>query len=197
MKCQHSTLFLHELNFEFVNLRRRSIILLTLLCTFTQSVNQLHWSETIDLTISQMVFSFSCYVWKQSNMVHEKIDCNTSYVQAICMIYLVAWSGNNEDLWLCLWFSSLAFFDPSILNPTSVRVLTVDCVWARVSSHWQKTGVSSQQVMLLVAPVIVTITFWWLLAICNIIAIPGVKTFIECHVIEFMWLRHNQHPSVC
>ena len=69
-----------------MNLWRRSIILLTLFCTFTQSVNQLHWSETIDLTISQMAFSFSCYVWQQSNMVHEKIDCNTSYMQTICSI---------------------------------------------------------------------------------------------------------------
>ena len=86
MKCWHSTLLLHELNFEFVNLRRRSVIPLTLFCILKQSVNQLHWSETIDLTISQMAFSFSCYDWKQSNMVHEKIDCNTSYVQTICSI---------------------------------------------------------------------------------------------------------------
>ena len=40
--------------------------------------------------------------------------------------------------------------------------------------------------MLLLASVIVAITFWWLLAVCNIIAMLGAKTFFECHVIESM-----------
>ena len=47
------------------------IILFTLL-SLKQSVNQLHLNETIDLTISELVFSLSCYVWKQSKMLHEK-----------------------------------------------------------------------------------------------------------------------------
>ena len=55
----------------------------------------------------------------------KKIYCNTSYVQAICMIYLVAWSGNNEDLWLCLWFPSLAFFWS--INPEPYLCTGFDC----------------------------------------------------------------------
>ena len=35
-------------------------------------VNQLHLKETTKLTISQVSYTFCCYVWKQSNMVHEK-----------------------------------------------------------------------------------------------------------------------------
>ena len=48
--------------------------------------------------------------------------------------------------------------------------------------HWQ----DDYACMLLLAPVIVAITFWWLLAICNIIAMMGAQTFFECHVIESM-----------
>ena len=57
--------------FEFVSLWRSGIILLTLL-SLKQSVSQLHLNETIDLTIRQLVFSFSYYVWKQPKMMNEK-----------------------------------------------------------------------------------------------------------------------------
>jgi hypothetical protein len=70
-------------------------------------------------------------------MVHEKFHCNTSYVQIIWAICLVAWSGNNWSLCLCLWFPSLAFYLTCwIINPTSVWVLTAVGAQVRVSSHY-------------------------------------------------------------
>lgn len=119
---------IHELNFAFVNLRRRSVVLLTLFCIFKQSVNQLHWSETIDLTISQMIFSFSCYVWKQSNMVNEKRStaihrmCSNLCDRSCC---LVRQQGKRMFMFV---ISITGILYLSVLNPTSVRVLTVDCV---------------------------------------------------------------------
>ena len=70
--------------FESVSLWRRDNILLTLL-SLKQSDNQLHLNETINLTISQLVFSFSCYVWKQSNMMHEK---DSTAVHCTCSQFL-------------------------------------------------------------------------------------------------------------
>jgi hypothetical protein len=165
---------LDELNLSWW---RRSIILLTCVLSLKQSVNQLHLNGTIGLTISQPVFSFSYYAWKQSNMVHEESSAAIYHLCRQLVYCVVAWSGNNQDSCLHLRCLSPAFY-------WSVKSWTLpqygSWLWimsAGIIALIKKQECRHQQddcaSVFLLAPVIVTITFWWLLVICNIIAILG------------------------
>ena len=95
----------------------------------------------------------------------KKSCCNTSYVQASWVVCLVAWSGNNQDLCLCLWFPSLAF-------SWHVKSWTLPLygfwLWLVRECEYRHTDQKRQEChhqqddyacMLLLAPVIVAITF--------------------------------------
>ena len=112
---------------------------------------------------------------------------------------LVAWSGNNQDLCLCLWFPSLAFsrYDKSWTLPLYGFWLWFVCECEY--HHTDKKGRST-----IISKMIVHVcSFYhqWLWQSfsggCNIIALLGSKTFLECHVLKLMWLCHNQKHSVC
>ena len=60
--------------FEFVSLWKRSISLLAVyFLSLKQSVNQWHLNETIDLTMSQVVFGFSYFVWSNQTWCMKKV----------------------------------------------------------------------------------------------------------------------------
>jgi hypothetical protein len=55
------------------------------LCLQNSQLINCNFKGTMGLTISQLVLSFGFYVWKQSNVVHEKqFYCNMTYVQEMC-----------------------------------------------------------------------------------------------------------------
>ena len=128
--------------FEFVSLWRRGIILLTLL-SLKQPVNQLHLNDTIDLTISQLVFSLAAMfesnqTWCMKRILLQYIVCADS----LCNVF--AWSGNNQDLCLCLQCLSLAF--SWVVNSWTLPLYGFDCgSWVRVSLHCKKLEFHHQQ----------------------------------------------------
>ena len=74
-----------------------------------ETVNQLPLKETTNLTISQVGFTFCCYVWKQSNMVHEKFS---TAIHRMCRQfgqYVLLLGPATISLCICLWVPSLAF----------------------------------------------------------------------------------------
>jgi hypothetical protein len=84
------------------------------------------------------------------------------------------------------------FLSCQFLNPTFVWVLTVDCEC--VHHCTDKKGLSSSARWSCMCALF---CFLQLLTICNIIAIQGVKTIIESHVFDMMWLHPNQNYRVC
>jgi hypothetical protein len=84
----------------------------------------------MNLTISQLVWSFRYYVWNQSNIVHET---GSAAIQWMCRQFvqcLVAWSSNNQDLCIYLQCPLPAFvLRCQVVNPTSVWVFTVGFEW--------------------------------------------------------------------
>ena len=123
-------------------------------------------------------------------MVHEK---GSTAIQHMCGQFvqcLVARSSNNQDLCVCLQCPLPAFVLRSqVVNPISVWVLTVKCEYRyhctdpKKDCHHQQ---DDHECVLLLLRVIVAITFLQLLTVCNIIAIPEIKTFIEGRVIYSM-----------
>ena len=85
---------------------------------------------------------------------------------------LVAWSGNNQDVF-CLWFPSLAF---SRYVKSWTLPLYGFWLWLVGECEYRHTDQKRQEChhrqddyacMLLLAPVIVAITFWWLQYYCT------------------------------
>ena len=114
------------------------------------------------------------------------------------MIYLVAWSGNNEDVCLCLWFLSLAFSWYIKFWTLPLYGFWMWIVHERKYHCTEKKGrsviISKMTVHVCsLAPVIVEIIFWWLLTKCNMVAILGIKDFLKWYVLKLMWLHHYQH----
>ena len=74
-----------------------------------------------------------------------------------------------------------------------------DCGWCmRVSSHWQKNRSAFISKMIMRVRSFHPQWLWQSLpGGCKIIALLGIKTFLECHVLKLMWLLHNQKHSVC
>ena len=111
----------------------------------------------------------------------KKFHCNTSYVQIIWAICLVAWSGNNQSLCLCLWFPSLAFYLTCwIMNPTSVWVLTAVGAQVRVSSHYCGCNI--------------TVLLGW----CDFITIKAqclLTSFRQTTQVKFYCCQHGQRSS--
>ena len=111
----------------------------------------------------------------------KNFHCNTSYVQIIWAICLVAWSGNNWSLCLCLWFPSLAFYLTCwIMNPTSVWVLTAVGAQVQVPSHY-----CSCNIILLLG---------W----CDFITIKAQCLLTSCRQttqVKFYCCQHGQQSS--
>jgi hypothetical protein len=98
---------------------------------------------------------FRCYVWKQSNMVHEK----------------------NPGL--CMWFPSLAF-SRHVKSWTLYICMGFDCGWCvRVSSHWPKNRSAFISKMIMR---VCSLCHQWLCQSlsggCNIIALLGWCDFV-------------------
>ena len=108
MKRRLSTWLLHKLNFEFL----RPLINCTL-------------KETTALTISQVGFTICRYVWKQSNMVHEKfplqyIVCADNLSNMSCCLV----RQQSRLMFMLAIYITGIWLTCQIMNPTSVWVLT-------------------------------------------------------------------------
>ncbi len=133
------------------------------------------------------------YVWKQSNMIHEKISLQYLVCAGIWAIYLVAWSGNNQSLCLCSWFPSLAFYLTCwIMNPTSVWVLTAVGAQVQVPSHYCSCNI----ILLLGWCDFITIKAQCLLTSCR--QTTQVKFYCcqhgqrsSCMLVKTLWLAVN------
>jgi len=120
MKRLLSTWLLHKLNFEF----SRQLINCTLMKPLT-------WLSVKWVLVSPVMFE-SNQTWYMKKDLLQYIVCADKGIKCF-----VAWSSNNQDLCLCLWFPSLAFYLTCwIMNPTSVWVLTVVDAQVQVSSHY-------------------------------------------------------------
>jgi hypothetical protein len=133
----------------------------------------------------------------------KKSCCNTSYVQASWVVCLVAWSGNNQDLCLCLWFPSLAFLW-HIKSWTLYLCMGFDCGWCMSASIITLTKKNRSVIISKMITHANSLCYKWLsqsllqvLTVCNIIAIPAIRTFVEGYVIDLVWCHHNQNHSVC
>ena len=147
--------------FEFVSLWRRGIVLLILL-SLKQSVNQLQLNGTIDLTISQLVFSLAAMfkrnrTWCMKRILLQYIVCAGN----LCNVFLLDLATIKTCVYACNvyhWhFLELSIFEPYLCTG-------FDCgSWVWVSWHCQKPGVWSSVRWLHVCSsllqVIVAITF--------------------------------------
>jgi hypothetical protein len=130
----------------------------------------------------------------------KKLYCNTLYAQAICvMSSCLIWQQLILVFMLAMSIAGI-FMSCQFLNSTCMG-LTVDCE-CRYHCTDKKQEFHHQQddyacMLLFITGAIVAFSFLHLLMICNVIAILGVKPFIKCHVIELMWLHHNQYHCVC
>ena len=127
----------------------------------------LHKCNGVLKTVNQLHFN------KTSNWLSVKwamFEGNQTWSAILC---LVAWSGNNQDLCLCLWFPSLAF-------SWHVKSWTLPLygfwLWFVGECEYRHTDQKRQEChhrqddyacMLLLAPVIVAIAFWWLQYYCT------------------------------
>jgi hypothetical protein len=100
-------------------------------------------------------------------MVHEKILLQYIVCTDKLSSYLVAWSSNNQDLWLCMWFPSLAF--AWHVKSWTLPLYGFYCCWcisASIITLTRKQECLHQQddhaCLLPLSPVIIPITFWWL-----------------------------------
>ena len=142
----------------------------------------LHWLS------AEWVLFFCCYVWKQSNMVHEKKSyCNTSYVQTSWVNVLLLGPATIKTYGYACDFHHWHFLD--MWNHEPYLCMGFDYYWrisASIITLTKKKECHHRQddhaCLLPLSPVIMPITFWWLQYHC----IAGL-----------MWLCHSQRDSVC
>ena len=108
-----------------------------LLCLQNSQLINCNFKGTMGLTISQLVMSFRCYVWKQSNMVHEKqFYCNTAYVQELCAMSCCLVQQQSRLVCMLVLFIAGICIELSSLEP--YLCMGYDCqFWVQVSLHWQ------------------------------------------------------------